>query len=158
MPSTWICNRVYGVGGLTAKSRPLERRACCKWAEPLTTAHRSKCRLQGPLYSDVRTTSRHVAAFMWPSRPARDRSPRLTANAIPPWLQDTASASMPPLPVLAVDLLAAVIAAYAAAVWPRRPRGWCRTDLIQVSLMSCPYETRPCLCLPTQTHAPFHIS
>jgi hypothetical protein len=49
-------------------------------------------------------------------------------------LEFTAAVTTPPTEslVYALELAASGVAAYAAAVWPDRPRGWVRKDLIEV--------------------------
>ena len=43
-----------------------------------------------------------------------------------------ASASPATAQQYVLELLAAAVAAYSAAVWPTRPRGWCCRGLVQV--------------------------
>jgi hypothetical protein len=40
------------------------------------------------------------------------------------------------LPVQYIEIVIAAIAGYAAGVWPNRPRGWCRKDLLEVKSSS----------------------
>jgi hypothetical protein len=99
---------------------------------------RLPCRSATPLLLHRRRT---VIVIPLPSTQQRFSSLAPT-NALPPELAPYVVQSEQPdswvvetlsnVPILPLQLAITAVAAYAAAAWPTRPRGWSRTDLIEV--------------------------
>lgn len=79
--------------------------------------------------------SRHSHSQRAPGRRQRARHAPIanaTAAAVPPLLESVQQAAASHAALYTLETLLAATAAYAAAVWPDRPRGWCFRELLTV--------------------------